>query len=148
MNPKPGIRPHRVVAMAALTGLMLLLTACGQQPAAREVGSLLQQQFNDAGLESLVSVRYLEIREREILSDRRQNLSIQYELEFLQDFDEAVAALADDTDQRGLSLNTLEQGIAIGGLRIRFGEFKQGEMLFQRDEIEVVKVGEEWRLGD
>ena len=135
----------------ALLGILLLsltISGCGPSPSARQVADLVQQNYENAGLGEIVKVRTLGIQERWVKSEDYQKLNVYYDLEFLMDYGNAVEQFGEETDTRGLNLNSLKEGIGLATLRIEFGEFKKGDMVFRKDQLHIRQGESGWVITD
>ena len=144
---KPPILPSRLFLFGVIL-LSLILTGCGPSPSARQVADLVQHNYEKAGLGEIVKVRTLGIQERWVKSEDHQKLSVYYDMEFLMDYGDAVAEFGEQTDTRGLNLSSLKEGIGLATLRIEFGEFKKGDMVFRKDHLHIRQGESGWAITD
>lgn len=139
----------RFAIPALIIAFSLLLSGCGPDPTAREVADQIQHRYNTAGLNEVVNVRALGIQERWEKSETLQKMNVSYDLEFLMDYGDAVEQFGEQTDTRGLSLSSLKEGIGLATLRVEFGEFKKGDVVFKKDQLYMKKTESGWVIqGD
>ena len=135
----------RVLMKLALLAFVSLLAACSDTPGERKLEQLLQQQFEQQH-PGLVEIEHLEKRNGWADSDTRYTAEVSYQISFNKSF---KAYMDEQTQKPGNPLEKMASGMAVGILKLQYGDFNAGDVYqVKQQTLQLRQTEKGWALAD
>lgn len=135
----------RVLVKLALLAIVSLLAACSDTPGAGKLEQLLQQQFEQQH-PGLVEIEHLEKRNGWADSDTRYTAEVSYQISFNKSFQ---AYMDEQTQKPGNPLEKMASGMAVGMLKLQYGDFNAGDVYqVKQQSLQLRQTEKGWVLAD
>ncbi|GAB58072.1 hypothetical protein [Rheinheimera nanhaiensis] len=135
----------RVLVKLALLALFPLLAACSDTPGERKLEQLLQQQFEQQH-PGLVEIEQLEKLNGWTDSDTRYTAEVSYQISFNKSF---KAYMDEQTQKPGNPLEKMASGMAVGLLKLQYGDFNAGDVYqVKQQNLQLRQTEKGWALAD
>jgi hypothetical protein len=135
----------RVLVKLALLVLVPLLAACSDTPGERKLEQLLQQQFEQQH-PGLVEIEQLEKLNGWADSDTRYTAEVSYQISFKKSF---KTYMDEQTQKPGNPLEKMASGMAVGVLKLQYGDFNAGDVYqVKQQNLQLRQTEKGWALAD
>ncbi len=135
----------RILVKLALLALFPLLAACSDTPGERKLEQLLQQQFEQQH-PGLVEIEQLEKLNGWADSDTRYTAEVSYKISFNKSF---KAYMDEQTQKPGNPLEKMASGMAVGLLKLQYGDFNAGDVYqVKQQNLQLRQTEKGWALAD
>ena len=125
--------------------LVMLLAACSDTPGERKLEQLLQQQFEQQH-PGLVDIEQLEKLNGWADSDTHYTAEVSYQISFNKSF---KAYMDEQTQKPGNPLEKMASGIAVGLLKLQYGDFNAGDVYqVKQQNLQLRQTEKGWALAD
>lgn len=135
----------RVLMKLALLAFVSLLAACSDTPGERKLEQLLQQQFEQQH-PGLVEIEHVEKLNGWADSDTRYTAEVSYQISFNKSF---KAYMDEQTQKPGNPLEKMASGMAVGMLKLQYGDFNAGDVYqVKQQSLQLRQTEKGWALAD
>ncbi|MEW5681415.1 MAG: hypothetical protein AB1780_03470 [Pseudomonadota bacterium] len=125
--------------------LVTILAACSDTPGAGTLEQLLQQQFEQQH-PGLVEIEHLEKLNGWADSDTRYTAEVSYQISFNKSF---KAYMDEQTQKPGNPLEKMASGMAVGMLKLQYGDFNAGDVYqVKQQSLQLRQTEKGWVLAD
>lgn len=135
----------RVLVKLALLAFVPLMAACSDTPGAGKLEQLLQQQFEQQH-PGLVEIEHVEKLNGWADSDTRYTAEVSYQISFNKSF---KAYMDEQTQKPGNPLEKMASGMAVGMLKLQYGDFNAGDVYqVKQQNLQLRQTEKGWALAD
>lgn len=128
----------KYLAAFMAAAMLLLLTACSDAPGEAKLQTLLQQQV-DALYDELIDIDDVTKLNGWQENDQQYTVEVSYTIRFKKSF---AAYLDEQTAKPGNPLEKLTYGMAVGVLKLQYGDFNAGDEYNVKKELLNLRMSE------